>query len=154
MSNILMWHNYENSGKVRYHLKGTGNITLCNLQGDEPGHWSVGTNAPPTIQTACTACCGLAEGLIRSDDPSMVMIIKGFSNKLKQIKVKDRNCSPFEMIEEINSAAVNLLERIDKEEDMTKDLETFRDTIKKSKTWILNELFASTCCLPYNMGKK
>ena len=147
-----------NGEPIKYHLKEAGHeLTLCNFQSLGSGHWSKTTNKPPELHTVCKYCSGLAESMISSTgiyDPRLELIIRGMGHVHKEAAAPVRNCSPFVMLEEINAASASILEKIDNEEDMTEDLEKFRATLKKSKGWIMNELFPATCCLPYNMGDK
>lgn len=173
MSDILMWQDYITAGHgPKFHLKGQGPRTLCNWEAFGSGFWSVPTNIPPTALTVCKTCAGLAEPMLDvvngTCHPSMEKILEGFADKIDALQAEgqqldqafgaqvtppgERNCSPFAMIEEINAAAEELLEKVDKDEEIDDELEKFRATIKKSKTWIMKELFHSSCCLPYNMG--
>ena len=162
MTDLLMWHDYLDGTGVKYHLKDAGVLTLCNWEGLDPGFWTIGTNSPPVFNRVCPTCAGLAEELIDGTtgvyDPRLEMIMQGFSNLQESVAAAnqasetppERNCSPFEMLEELILSTAALVDRIDKEEDITVALSELRETIKKSKGWILNELFPATRCLPYN----
>ena len=172
LAHELLWYNFMDDSDVKFHLKDIGQLTLCNWEALTPGFWSVPTNVPPTAHTVCQSCASLAEPMLDvvsgECHPSMVKILEGFVNKIDQLQQEghvveqafgaqvtppdERNKSPFAMIEEINAAAVELLKKVDKDEEVDEELEKFRETIKKSKEWIMKELFHTSCCLPYNMG--
>lgn len=172
-SDTLMWCNYENGNAVKYHLKDEGHAAACSYNPYDPGHWSIGTNVPPNSpDVTCSACAQVAENMIDpltgQYDPRLEMIMLGFENKVQQLQSQGksisrafgmktkpeggRNISPFAQIEKNNTAAETVIEKIEAGTFTQENLETFKKQVRKSKDWILAELFTETCALPYNMG--